>query len=54
MENLLKEIARTFGRGMRQLRDASQQIQDDIKYAASDETSNPIEKKKEEFIKNDQ
>tara|TARA_B100001057_G_scaffold43805_1_gene39167 strand:+ start:758 stop:1009 length:252 start_codon:yes stop_codon:yes gene_type:complete len=50
----IPKIARTFGRGMRQLRDASQQIQDDIKYTASDETSNPIEKKKEEFIKNDQ
>ena len=50
----IPKIARTFGRGMRQLRDASQQIQDNIKYTASDETSNPIEKKKEEFIKNDQ
>ena len=50
----IPKIARTFGRGMRRLRDASQQIQDDIKYAASDENSNPIEKKKEEFIKNDQ
>lgn len=50
----IPKMARTFGRGMRQLRDASQQIQDDIKYAASDETSNPIEKKKEEFTKNDQ
>ena len=30
-------MARTLGRGMRQLRDASQQIQDDIKTAAFDE-----------------
>ena len=50
----IPKMARTFGRGMRQLRDASQQIKDDIKYAASDETSNPLEKKKEEFIKKDQ
>ena len=34
----IPKMARTLGRGMRQLRDASQQIQDDIKTAAfSDE-----------------
>ena len=33
----IPKIARTLGRGMRQLRDASQQIQDDIKTAAFDE-----------------
>tara|TARA_X000000950_G_scaffold156849_2_gene192403 strand:- start:829 stop:1080 length:252 start_codon:yes stop_codon:yes gene_type:complete len=30
----IPKMARTLGRGMRQLRDASQQIQDDIKTAA--------------------
>ena len=30
----IPKIARSLGRGMRQLRDASQQIQDDIKSAA--------------------
>ena len=33
----IPKMARTLGRGMRQLRDASQQIQDDIKTAAFDE-----------------
>ena len=33
----IPKIARSMGRGMRQLRDASQQIQDDIKSAAFDE-----------------
>ena len=33
-------MARTLGRGMRQLRDASQQIQDDIKTAAFDDEIN--------------
>ena len=33
----IPKIARTLGRGIRQLRDASQQIQDDIKTAAFDE-----------------
>ena len=33
----IPKIARSLGRGMRQLRDASQQIQDDIKSAAFDE-----------------
>ena len=33
----IPKIARSLGRGMRQLRDASQQIQDDIKLAAFDD-----------------
>ena len=33
----IPKMARTLGRGMRQLRDASQQIQDDIKSAAFDD-----------------
>ena len=33
----IPKIARSLGRGMRQFRDASQQIQDDIKSAAFDE-----------------
>jgi sec-independent protein translocase protein TatA len=33
----IPKIARSLGRGMRQLRDASQQIQDDIKGAAFDD-----------------
>ncbi len=33
----IPKMARTLGRGMRQLRDASQQIQDDIKTAAFEE-----------------
>ena len=33
----IPKMARTLGRGMRQLRDASQQIQDDIKTAAFDD-----------------
>ena len=45
----IPKIARSLGRGIRQLRDASQQIQDDIKSAAFDEddvTGFPIGKKK--------
>ena len=45
----IPKIARSLGRGMRQLRDASQQIQDDIKSAAFDEddvTGFPVGKKK--------
>ena len=45
----IPKIARSLGRGMRQLRDDSQQIQDDIKSAAFDEddvTGFPIGKKK--------
>ena len=33
----IPKMARTLGRGMRQLRDASQQIQDDIKSSAFDD-----------------
>ena len=36
----IPKIARTLGRGVRQLRDASQQIQDDIKSAAFDDEEN--------------
>ena len=45
----IPKIARSLGRGMRQLRDASQQVQEDIKSAAFDEddvTGFPIGKKK--------
>jgi sec-independent protein translocase protein TatA len=45
----IPKIARSLGRGMRQLRDASQQIQDDIKLAAFDDdevTGSPNSKKK--------
>ena len=43
----IPKIARTLGRGMRQLRDASQQIQDDIKTAAfSDEELDSFPSKK--------
>ena len=38
----IPKMARTLGRGMRQLRDASQQIQDDIKTAAFDEEISPF------------
>ena len=44
----IPKIARSLGRGMRQLRDASQQIQDDIKSAAFDDdeiTGFPVNKK---------
>ena len=33
----IPKMARTFGRGIRQIRDASQEIQDDIKKAAFDD-----------------
>ena len=36
----IPKMARTFGRGLRQIRDASQEIQDDIKRAAFDEPQN--------------
>lgn len=43
----IPKMARTLGRGMRQLRDASQQIQDDIKTAAfSDEELDSFASKK--------
>lgn len=35
----IPKIARTMGRGIRQIKDASQQIQDDIKNSASIEDS---------------
>ena len=35
----IPKIARTMGRGIRQIKDASQQIQDDIKKSASIEDS---------------
>ena len=38
----IPKMARTIGRGMRQLRDASQQIQDDIKTAAFEDEINSI------------
>ena len=44
----IPKIARSLGRGMRQLKDASQQIQDDIKSAAFDDdeiTGSPNSKK---------
>jgi len=44
----IPKIARSLGRGMRQLRDASQQIKDDIKSAAFDDdesTGFPVNKK---------
>tara|TARA_Y100000385_G_scaffold72207_2_gene72670 strand:- start:1312 stop:1557 length:246 start_codon:yes stop_codon:yes gene_type:complete len=44
----IPKIARSLGRGMRQLRDASQKIQDDIKLAAFDDdevTGSPNSKK---------
>ena len=36
----IPKMARTLGRGIRQIRDASQQIQDDIKTAAFDDEKN--------------
>ena len=38
----IPKMARTLGRGLRQLRDASQQIQDDIKTAAFDDEKNSV------------
>ena len=38
----IPKIARTLGRGIRQLRDASQQIQDDIKTAAFDDETSSV------------
>ena len=45
----IPKIARSLGRGMRQLRDASQQIQEDIKTAAfdDDEITGSLNRKKE-------
>jgi sec-independent protein translocase protein TatA len=42
----IPKMARTLGRGMRQLRDASQQIQDDIQSAAFDDDSNSLKSTK--------
>ncbi len=43
----IPKMARTFGRGIRQIRDASQEIQDDIKKAAFDDpTLNDVSKNK--------
>jgi len=42
----IPKMARTLGRGMRQLRDASQQIQDDIQSAAFDDESNSLKSTK--------
>ena len=38
----IPKIAKTLGRGLRQIRDASQQIQDDIKSAAFDDEINNV------------
>ena len=38
----IPKIAHTLGRGIRQIRDASQQIQDDIKSAAFDDEINNV------------
>ena len=38
----IPKMARTLGRGLRQIRDASQQIQDDIKTAAFDDEKNSV------------
>jgi len=47
----IPKIARTMGRGIRQIKDASQQIQDDIKNSVSSDEStnvnNPDKKKLE-------
>jgi sec-independent protein translocase protein TatA len=42
----IPKMARTLGRGMRQLRDASQQIQNDIQSAAFDDESNSLKSTK--------
>lgn len=42
----IPKMARTLGRGIRQLRDASQQIQDDIQSAAFDDESNSLKSTK--------
>ena len=42
----IPKMARTLGRGMRQLRDASQQIQDDIQSGAFDDDSNSLKSTK--------
>jgi sec-independent protein translocase protein TatA len=42
----IPNMARSLGRGMRQLRDASQQIQEDIKTAAFDDETDIISQNK--------
>jgi TatA/E family protein of Tat protein translocase len=42
----IPNMARSLGRGMRQLRDASQQIQEDIKTAAFDDETEIISQNK--------
>ena len=39
----IPKIARTMGRGIRQIKDASQQIQDDIKNSVSSDESKNVE-----------
>jgi|TARA_Y100000385_G_C13030316_1_gene610444 sec-independent protein translocase protein TatA len=43
----IPKMARTFGRAMRQIRDASQQIQDDIRNSTNDDISSSVIKKQE-------
>ena len=49
----IPKMARTFGRAMRQIRDASQQIQDDIRNAAEDQPTNHQVVEKEDSKNND-
>tara|TARA_Y100000385_G_scaffold281536_1_gene334513 strand:- start:2104 stop:2352 length:249 start_codon:yes stop_codon:yes gene_type:complete len=49
----IPKMARTFGRAMRQIRDASQQIQDDIRNAAEDQPTNQQVVEKEVSKNND-
>ncbi len=49
----IPKMARTFGRAMRQIRDASQQIQDDIKNATEDQPINHQVLRKEDLEKDD-
>ena len=46
----IPKIARTFGRGMRQIRDASHQIQEDIKNAVVDDIPRSNLKKEESSL----
>ena len=49
----IPKMARTFGRAMRQIRDASQQIQDDIRNATEDKPINQQVPRKEDSEKDD-
>ena len=49
----IPKMARTFGRAMRQIRDASQQIQDDIRNATEDQPINQQVPRKEDSEKDD-